>query len=624
MPASTRLRAAGAVIAGCLFAGTAPSAPAQAAAPLISVAMAASGTAAPRYDIQVRNGTDGMVRTTVRQELPPGARPALISEGGQVVPAGGQPGQAGTAVVWQVQLAARSVARLTSTLVAPPAGTNVTAPACAFVANGNMPYDCATATWDPTRAAAGGGSGTDTSVRAEPASAVPWWRSAIVLGTAVVVLLLLATAGGLLWSRRLRRRRAAGDTNTTSPDGTGEERAQRGGRRAEKRAAKKRAAEQHAADRRAAAAGQADVRRSGSPIARARARVRGDAKIPVPDSVRRATGHPRIGDAASHDDPVAYDDPVAHNSRIEQGGPVRNDAPLQDGGPASGGGLLRNGGLVPNDDELRDDGLVLDDDELRDDELWDGRLVRDGEPDREGGLVGIAGGARYVGQAAVPPRTPVPDDVERTGEQPPVEPPPEQPEVVSPAVGRARPRPHPATAYRPGRRRAKPPAWAAVGLALLLAVAFATATAWAGSSQVSAISGNRQPSSGAWVGKTVAGPVGTSLRESAFEFTVYRLLCPPAPAGCQAIVGVRNLTDKSQQWHGTLQRAYLPTGDWVGADVPATQTANAGKDPFADPVPAGERMILPLVFPPAGPAPPTRIELRSAVFSAGVSVAVPR
>jgi len=154
-------------------------------------------------------------------------------------------------------------------------------------------------------------------------------------------------------------------------------------------------------------------------------------------------------------------------------------------------------------------------------------------------------------------------------------------------------------------------------------VAFATATAWVGSSQVSAISNGRQPSSGAWVGRTATGPVGTSLRESAFEFTVYRLVCPPAPAGCQAIVGVRNLTDRSQQWHGTLQRAYLPTGDWVGADVPATQTANAGKDPFADPVPAGERMLMPLVFAPAGPAAPTRIELRSAVFSAGVSVDVP-
>ncbi|MGX7670588.1 hypothetical protein [Plantactinospora sp. DSM 117369] len=665
MPASIRLRAVGAVIAGCLLAATAPGAPVQAAnapakatqaragnaparaanapirptSPLITLAMSTSGDPAPRYEIRVRNGTDGMVKTTVRQELPPGATPAMISQGGAASAPGTMPGQLGTEVVWQVQLGARSTALLSTTLVPPARGADVTAPACAFVAGGNMPYDCATATWNQARAAAAG-PGSDDSAQAQAAASPPWWRRGTLLGTALAVLVLLAAAGGALWWRRLRRRRAANQVNTTPGDGTDRRAAKRAAKReaaeqraaekqaaAEQRAAEKQAAaEQRAAEKQAAAAARR-VRRSGNPIARARARVRGDHKIPVPESVRRATGHPRIGGAAELAAPA--EPPVtgkagasAHRSQREdhqaggedhqtwaqdhqipgeQAGATRGGAPLEQRRPVDdavvdGGGLLRDGGLAAAD-----------------------------EPgdDESGGLVGIAGGARYVGRAPVPPRTAAPADAEEPAEEPVPEPPEPTDEELAPVVGRARPAPHPATTYRPPRRRPRPPAWAAVGSAALLAVALAALTAWTGSSQVSAINGNRQPSSGAWVGKTVAGPVGTSLRESAFEFTVYRLVCPPAPGGCQAILGVRNLTDKSQQWHGTLQRAYLPNGDWVGADVAATQIANAGKDPFAEPVPAGQRMIMPLVFASTGAVEPTRIELRSAVFSAGVSVDVP-
>ncbi|MEO3924640.1 hypothetical protein ABGB07_12395 [Micromonosporaceae bacterium B7E4] len=633
MPASIRLRAVGAVIAGCLLAATAPGTPAQAAnaaakaaqartgnaaaraagapirptSPLITVAMTTSGDPAPRYEIRVRNGTDGMVKTTVRQELPPGATPAMISQGGAASAPGTMPGQLGTEVVWQVQLGARSSALLSTTLVPPARGVDVTAPACAFVAGGDMPYDCATATWNRARAAAAG-PGSDDSAQAQAAASPPWWRRGTLLGTALAALVLLAAAGGALWWRRLRRRRAADQVNTTPGDGTD--------RRAAKRAAKREAAEQRAAEKQAAAA-ERRVRRSGNPIARARARVRGDHKIPVPESVRRATGHRRIGGTAEQAAPAER--PVAgtvgapgdraaggdHHVRGEEAGATRGGAaleqrrPLDDDAAVDGGGLLRDGGLATADEPAEPGG------------------------DEPGGLVGIAGGARYVGRAPVPPRTAAPADDEEPAEEPVPEPPELTDEELAPVVGRARPAPHPATTYRPPRRRPRPPAWAAVGSAALLAVALAALTAWTGSSQVSAINGNRQPSSGAWVGKTVAGPVGTSLRESAFEFTVYRLVCPPAPGGCQAILGVRNLTDKSQQWHGTLQRAYLPNGDWVGADVPATQIANAGKDPFAEPVPAGQRMIMPLVFASTGAVEPTRIELRSAVFSAGVSVDVP-
>ncbi|MEO3744640.1 hypothetical protein [Plantactinospora sp. B5E13] len=555
MPASTPLRTAGAVLAGCLFATATPGAPALADTPPISVAMASSGTGAPRYEIRVTNETDGTVKTTVRQDLPPGTVPASVSEGGQAGPPG--PGRTGTEVVWQVQLGARAVATLNTTLARPPGNTAVSAPACAFVANGNLPYDCATATWRPDGAAAGGSGGG--GVAAESADSGPWWGGATVWGGGLGLLLLLSVAAAVFWARRLRRRRAAADVNRDVPDDTGSGRATTRDSRI--------------------------IRRVGRPIARATARVRGDAKIPAPAEVLATTGH-RSGPSPSSDAPSPGSDTTSPGSDT-----------------------------TDRDDVLRKDAAAP--------------AERGSGAGQEGGLVGIAGGARYVGRAAIPPRTPVPgfddepatdepDDTVATDQRPEEEP------VEAPSRVTARaPRPRTSPPIK-GVRRQRPPAWTAVGIAALAAVALATVTAWTGSSQVSAISGDRQPSSGAWVGRTVAGPLGTSLRESAFEFTVYRLGCPSGAQGCEAVVGVRNVTDRSQRWHAQLQRAYLPGGDWVGADVPATRIANAGRDPFAEPLPAGERLIVPVVFAPTGTTTPDRIELRSAVFSAGVSVNVPR
>lgn len=126
-------------------------------------------------------------------------------------------------------------------------------------------------------------------------------------------------------------------------------------------------------------------------------------------------------------------------------------------------------------------------------------------------------------------------------------------------------------------------------------------------------------------GPGVNGAVGEPLRESAFEFTVYRVACEPGAAArqCEATVGVRNLTPEQQSWHGRLQRAYLPDGNFVSTDEQATRAANQGRDVFAQPMAAGSRTVLPLVFTVAGKAPPEQLELRSGVFSAGVRVDVP-
>jgi|GEM_PF-1496137 hypothetical protein len=547
MPASSRLRTAGAVVAGVLLATVAPGTPAHAITPPITVAMSSTGAGAPGYEIRIRNDTDGTVRTTVRQELPEGAVPARVSEGGQTIPS--PSGRATSEVVWQVQLAGRATAVLTTTLAGPPPGaTTVTAPTCAFVANGSTPYDCATATW--TAQAASGAAGS-----------AAWWRTGPAVAGAAGVLALLVVLAGVLWIRR--RRRGAARTGDTAPEPATATASDAGAR-------------DHGAERRV-------IRRGRRPTARATARVRGDAKIPAPAGVRAATGH--------RDDAVP--NPDGHS-------PDGADATAGPGAPE---------GPAPRTDAVPDGGAPVPD----------------------GGLVGIAGGARYVGRAPIPPRAPAPaggdahaggPDGDAPDRDAPTDLPAEEPaEVPARVVGRA-PKPRTSPPIR-GIRRPRPPAWVAVGIAALLAVALATGTAWTGTSRVNAISDGQQPSSGAWVGRTVAGPVGTSLRESAFEFTVYRLDCPPGPAACQAIVGVRNLTDRSQPWYGQLQRAYLPGGDWVSADVPATRIANAGTDPFAAPVPAGERMIVPLVFGSTGSTPPTRIELRSAVFSAGVSVDVP-
>ncbi|MGW4153539.1 hypothetical protein ACWEDF_10345 [Micromonospora chersina] len=174
------------------------------------------------------------------------------------------------------------------------------------------------------------------------------------------------------------------------------------------------------------------------------------------------------------------------------------------------------------------------------------------------------------------------------------------------------------------------PTWCARrGFAAVLA-GVVGAAAWTATQRVAAMDTTKQPTSGAWVGNSVTGPLGVPLRENAFEFTVYRLACgggtqPASPSGgrqCLATVGVRNVTSGEQTWHGQLQRAYLPGGNWVATDESATRVANLGRDVFAQPVAAGSRVLLPLVFTVHGDDPPKQLELRSGVFSAGVRVDV--
>ncbi|MEV4389474.1 hypothetical protein AB0J68_27795 [Micromonospora sp. NPDC049580] len=205
---------------------------------------------------------------------------------------------------------------------------------------------------------------------------------------------------------------------------------------------------------------------------------------------------------------------------------------------------------------------------------------------------------------------------------------------ATPDDGRGTIYPRPATPG-PRRRRRTPPVWLLVGAAVVVLAGVIGTAGWTATRQVSSIDTQKQPTSGAWMGTGVSGPVGVPLQESAFEFTVYRMTCGAAdaasgtgaaPAGgrrCQATVGVRNVTGTPQPWHGQLQRAYLPGGRWVSTDEPATRTANLGRDVFANPVAAGSRVVLPLVFTVDGRDPPQQLELRSGVFSAGVRVHMP-
>ncbi|MEU4550493.1 hypothetical protein [Micromonospora violae] len=197
--------------------------------------------------------------------------------------------------------------------------------------------------------------------------------------------------------------------------------------------------------------------------------------------------------------------------------------------------------------------------------------------------------------------------------------------------------PRPA-APSPLRRRRTPPVWMLVGAAAVVLAGVVGTAGWTATRQVAAIDTEKQPTSGAWRGTGVTGALGVPLRESAFEFTVYRMICgAPGTAGktdgggaapakgrrCEATVGVRNVTSDHQPWHSELQRAYLPGGRWVSTDESATRTANLGRDVFADPMAAGTRMVLPLVFTVDGRDPPQQLELRSGVFSAGVRVHMP-
>ncbi|MFG3705155.1 hypothetical protein ACGF7U_10565 [Micromonospora sp. NPDC047670] len=184
--------------------------------------------------------------------------------------------------------------------------------------------------------------------------------------------------------------------------------------------------------------------------------------------------------------------------------------------------------------------------------------------------------------------------------------------------------PRPATP-RPAQIRRTPSVWLIVPVAAAVLAGTVGTAAWTATREVAAIDTDSQPTSGAWIGRGANGAIGEPLRESAFEFTVYRIACEPGRSArqCQATVGVRNLTPEQQSWHGRLQRAYLPDGNFVTTDEQATRFANQGRDVFAQPMAAGSRAVLPLVFTVDGQAPPEQLELRSGVFSAGVRVDVP-
>ncbi|SCF18858.1 hypothetical protein GA0070216_106121 [Micromonospora matsumotoense] len=195
--------------------------------------------------------------------------------------------------------------------------------------------------------------------------------------------------------------------------------------------------------------------------------------------------------------------------------------------------------------------------------------------------------------------------------------------TAAPGGGTVYPRP---AAPGPVGRRRSPSVWLVVGVAATVLAGVVLAATWTATRQVAAIDTTKQPTAGAWTGTSITGAVGTPLREKAFEFTVYRVACGTAKAArqqCQATVGVRNVTPEQQSWHGQLQRAYLPGGTWVSTDEDATRLANLGRDVFAQPVSAGSRVVLPLVFTVHGMQKPKQLELRSGVFSAGVRVDVP-
>ncbi|SDY56067.1 hypothetical protein SAMN05444365_102650 [Micromonospora pattaloongensis] len=171
------------------------------------------------------------------------------------------------------------------------------------------------------------------------------------------------------------------------------------------------------------------------------------------------------------------------------------------------------------------------------------------------------------------------------------------------------------------RRRRRPPAVVVLAFTLLLLAltgALGTRAVVAGADTIQLA---RQQTG--WVGNQTSGPVGAALREDSFEFTVYRIGCQqvgPGTRRCIATVGVHNASGKDGHWHAGLQRAYLPTGSWVSTDEAATREANKGRDMFAEPLAAGQRLLFPLAFTVTSELLPTRIELRSGAFNAGVSV----
>lgn len=535
IPASTRRRLASTVIAGCLLGTIAPAGSARAAPSAVTVVMASGGTVAPTYQILVHNGTTSTIDTTVRQELPRGTSPTSVSGGGQTSQPTGQTG--GTEIAWRLQLPPGGMQTLNTTLPATPAGVPVSAPACAFAGTGDIPFDCASATWQ-----AGG------TPRIEDADPAIWQRPAYLIGGIAVLVLLLAA--GLWWWRRRVRRRV--DRDGTTPTG----------------------------------------RQSGEP---------------VPGRSGPVGGPPvDVGDPPFLNRPPALDRPPPALAR----GLARGVARIRpgEGAKAWPSPLRTPAGTMPP-------------------EQWPptGWAPVDRTP--------ATAGASASAQPA--PQTPPGQSRNPQGAEPvPIWQGPDLPHGVPNtylSAGSPDAPPRPAVPGR-AKRRSGPPIWVVVSIAVVIVGLVVAVATWTATARVSAIDTGKQPTSGAWVGQSTSGAIGATMRDATFEFTVYRVNCGaavqqpagPRPAGqrCLATVAARNVSKQPQLWYGASQRAYAPSGNWVTTDEPATRAVNGGRDIFAEPVPPSERLLFPLVFTMNGPSPPTRIELRGAVFSAGVSVAV--
>lgn len=96
---------------------------------------------------------------------------------------------------------------LNTTLPPIAAGVPVSAPACAFAGTGDVPFDCASATWQAAAAP-----------KAEDADPAIWQRPTYLAGGLAVLLLLLGA--GLWWWRRRVRRRVERDRDGGSAGGS--------------------------------------------------------------------------------------------------------------------------------------------------------------------------------------------------------------------------------------------------------------------------------------------------------------------------------------------------------------------------------------------------------------------
>jgi hypothetical protein len=192
--------------------------------------------------------------------------------------------------------------------------------------------------------------------------------------------------------------------------------------------------------------------------------------------------------------------------------------------------------------------------------------------------------------------------------------------VAGAALWRRR-RPVPAAASA----RRGPPTWTAVVLSALLLLGLGAGATAVTTARFTAPAGRPNDRDG-WLGAVSQGVVGQSVREIAFAFTAYRIVCTPpndaaAAHRCVAVVGVTNPNAQPERWYPAMQRLETGDGGRVPVDEAATAVAN-GTDVFADPLPAGGTLLTQLMFalPPGAAA--ARLELHSGAFSEGVRIQI--